>query len=232
MSNNGQEILDKIKEQNIQPKKRWEFLFKNYLLWFIFILSIVFGSLASAVTIFMIRHSVWSNLGPNFDPLHRLWLNLPLFWLIILLLFWLLAWYDFKNTKHGYRYHPALILLFNIFLSVIFGLVVYQVGIGQKLEDSFFRRVPFYQQMFKRGGRMMTEPGNGHLPGVVKYITADKVVVEDFSGRIFEISTSTDQFQVGQRVVLFGHLDSDNNFSCSRINPWFRPHNRPPALFW
>jgi hypothetical protein len=227
MENSGQEILDKIKEQNIQPKKRWEFLFKNYLLWLFFVLAIIFGGLASSATIFIFKHATWVEMVPGFSPLKRLLVNLPLFWLFSLSLFCVLAWYDFKNTKRGYKYHPFIIVLFSVILSVVLGWAIYALGFGQKLEETFFRRVPMYQQMFGRGGRMLVEPGNGHIAGVIQSIDGSKVVVEDFRGRIFALSTTTEKLKIGQRVILFGTLDDDNNFTCDNIQPWFRPNNRP-----
>lgn len=227
MENSSQEILDKIKEQNIQPKKRWEFLFKNYLLWLFFALAIILGGLASSATIFIFKHATWVEAAPGFSPLKRLWVNLPLFWLLSLSLFCVLAWYDFKNTKRGYKYSPIAIVLFSIVLSILLGTAIYSFGFGEKLEETFFRRVPFYQQMFGRGGRMLVEPGNGHIAGVVQSIDGPKVVVEDFRGRIFELSTTTVNLQVGQRVVLFGTLGADNNFICESIRPWFKQNNRP-----
>lgn len=230
VENYGQEILDKIKEQNIQPKKRWEFLFKNYLLWFIFVLAIVLGGFASSATIFIFKHATVVEMAPGFSPLRRLWANLPLFWLLSLSLFSFLAWYDFKNTKRGYKYHPLVIVLFSVILSVLFGVVIYSLGFGQKLEETFFKRVPFYQQMFGRGGRMLVEPDNGHIAGVIQSIEGSKIVVEDFKGRIFEFSTSTEKLHIGQRVVLFGILGADNNFTCDNIQPWFKSRNRPRPL--
>ncbi len=230
MENTGQEILDKIKEQNIQPKKRWEFLFKNYLPWLAFSLAIILGGLAASATIFIFQHATWVEMAPGFSPLKRLWVNLPLFWLLSLSLFSFLTWYDFKNTKRGYKYHPFIIVLCSVILSIVLGVAMYSLGLGQKLEDTFFRRVPFYQQMFGRGGRMLVEPGSGHIAGVIQSIEGSKIIVEDFKGRIFELSTSTAKSQVGQRVVLFGTLGADNNFTCNNIQPWFKPHNRPGPL--
>jgi hypothetical protein len=117
--------------------------------------------------------------------------------------------------------------LFSVILSVVLGWAIYALGFGQKLEETFFRRVPMYQQMFGRGGRMLVEPGNGHIAGVIQSIDGSKVVVEDFRGRIFALSTTTEKLKIGQRVILFGTLDDDNNFTCDNIQPWFRPNNRP-----
>lgn len=231
MENYAKEILDKIKEQNIQPKKRWEFLFKDYLLWLIFIVAIILGGLASSVTIFVFKHVAWLDMAPGFSPLERLWINLPLFWLLSLSLFSLVAWYDFKNTKRGYKYRPIVIVLFSVILSGLLGYIIYFVGFGQKLEETFFRQVPFYKQMFRHGGRMLVEPDKGHLAGVVTVISPDFITVEDFGGRCWSISTSTDSFQVGQRVMLIGHMADDDNFICESIKPWLKNPGPPPMFF-
>lgn len=229
MENSGQEILDKIKEQNIQPIKRWEFLFKNYLLWLAFGLAIIFGGLASSATIFVFQHATWLEMTPGFSPLKRLWVNLPLFWLLSLSLFCLLAWYDFKNTKRGYKYHPAIIVLFSIMLSIVLGVLMHSLGFGQKLEDTFFRRVPIYKQMFRHGGRMLVAPDQGHLAGIITNINSDYITVEDFRGRLWNISTSTNEFQAGQRVMLIGTMLDDDNFICDSIQPWVKKSGPPPA---
>ena len=233
MENYGQEILDKIKEQNIQPKKRWEFLFKNYLLWLFFALAIIFGGLASSATIFIFKHATWVEMAPGFSPLKRLLVNLPVFWLLSLSLFCVLAWYDFKNTKRGYKYHPFIIVLFSVALSVVLGSAMYAMGFGQRLEDTFFRRVPLYKHMFGQGGRMLVEPNKGRLAGIIIDINQDSVVVEDFRGRSWTISTSTSEFQAGQRVVLIGRMMDDDNFLCESIRPWIKQDGppRPPAMF-
>jgi len=228
VENTGQEILDKIKEQNIQPKKRWEFLFKNYLLWFAFGLAIILGGLASSATIFIFQHATWVELAPGFSPLKRLWVNLPLFWLLSLSLFCFLAWYDFKNTKRGYKYQPLIIVLFSIILSIALGVAMYSLGLGQKLEDTFFRRVPFYKQMFRQGGRMLVEPDKGHLAGIITNVGPKTITVEDFLGRSWTISTSTTEFQTGQRVMLIGRMSDDNNFICESIRPWIKRAGPPP----
>ena len=232
MNNTGQEILDKIKEQGIQPKKRWEFLFKDYVRWVFFSLAIILGSLASSVTIFMFKHAAWANNVPNFHPLKRLLIDLPLFWLVSLALFSILAWYDFKSTKRGYKYHPFLIVLLSVVVSIILGLGIYLAGLGEKLEDVFFRRVPFYRQVFRQGGRMFVEPDRGHLAGMIMSIEDDFITVEDFSGQLWQINTSTDQFHIGQRVILIGQM-KDDDFICENIQPWLQPQRRPgrPPMF-
>ena len=233
MENSGQEILDKIKEQNIQPKKRWEFLFKNYLLWLAFGLAIFFGGLASSATIFIFQHATWVEMAPGFSPLKRLWVNLPLFWLLSLSLFCFLAWYDFKNTKRGYKYHPLVIVLFSIVLSMLLGVAMYSLGLGQKLEEAFFRRVPLYKQMFRQGGRMLVEPDKGHLAGIITNVDSSAITVEDFLGRSWIISTSTDEFQIGQRVMLIGQMSDDDHFICENIKPWVqRAGPPPPPMFF
>lgn len=227
MNNTSQEILDKIKEQHIQPKKRWEFLFKNYILWLFFGLAIILGSLASSVTIFMLKHASLVNNIPNFHPLKKILFNLPLFWLVSLALFSLLAWYDFKNTKRGYKYQPIVIVFLSVLISMILGLIIYSAGFGERLESAFFRRVPFYQQVFRQGGRMFVEPDQGHLAGIIMSVEDSFVTVEDFRGHLWKINTSTDKFRPGQRVILIGQME-DENFICESIQPWLRPQ-RPPG---
>ena len=172
-------------------------------------------------------------MAPGFSPLKRLWVNLPLFWLLSLSLFCFLAWYDFKNTKRGYKYHPLVIVLFSIVLSMLLGVAMYSLGLGQKLEEAFFRRVPLYKQMFRQGGRMLVEPDKGHLAGIITNVDSSAITVEDFRGRSWTISTSTNEFQIGQRVMLIGQMSDDDHFICENIKPWVqRAGPPPPPMFF
>ena len=79
--NIAKKVLEQIKSKGILPKPRWRFLLKDYLIWLFFGLTIIVGSLASSIIIFMVRSNDW-------DLYNRLHLpfflkTLPYFWIII-----------------------------------------------------------------------------------------------------------------------------------------------------
>lgn len=223
----GPKILEKIKEGHIKPTPKWEFLLKDYTIWVFFGASILIGSLASSVTIFVLGHSdLPYYLAPN-GLVRKILISLPYFWLAILVIFWLVAFYNLKHTSRGYKYDAFLILLASIMASLVLGFFIYEAGLGEKLEGIFYRQVPFYRQTFERPGRMLLDPDRDVVAGVIVEITDNNISIMDFRGKIWNVSTSTDQFELGQRVYLIGEITPDVGFEGMMIRPWFRPGPSP-----
>lgn len=229
MNEIGQKILDKIKEAHIKPKPKWEFLLKDYVFWFIFVVGIIIGSLAVSVVIFMLNHTDWQYYIVPGSPIQELLIDLPTFWLAILIIFLLVAIYNIKHTKKGYRYNPLFIVLGSIIVSIVIGSGVYAIGGAEQLEDIFYQRFPIYHQIVNQRGRFFSDPDRGRLAGVIVEVTPNTIIVQDFNGRIWQIATSTDQFRPGQRVRLLGQQISEQDFNGQAIRPWFKP-NRPPLI--
>lgn len=230
MNDTGQKILEKIKEEHIKLKPKWEFLLKNYVIWALFVVAIIIGSLAFGVMIFMVFHTDWQYSTGQIGLVRNLLISLPYFWFLILIIFLAIAFYNLKHTKKGYKYNPLLIVSSSILISIIIGSVVYALGGGEKLEDIFYRRVPFYQQIMKFRGRMLLNPERGVIPGVIVEVSQNNIKIRDFRGNIWSITTSTDQFTVGQRIILFGKKISGEKFESNIIRPWFLPHQLPINL--
>ncbi|MFA6255392.1 MAG: hypothetical protein WC675_05195 [Patescibacteria group bacterium] len=223
----GEKILEKIKEGHIKPKPRWEFLLKNYVTWAIFAIAILIGSQATGVMIFMMNHTEWEDYIQQESFPQQILMNLPFFWLVVLIIFIAVAFYNIKHTKQGYKHSPLIIVLLSIIISLAIGTIVYATGGGERLEDIFYRRVGFYQQIMRQSGRMFINPEQGRIAGVIIEITPDSVIVEDFQGNIWKIVTSTENLILGQRVHILGNMLPDQQFETQIIKPHFRPF-RPP----
>jgi heme/copper-type cytochrome/quinol oxidase subunit 2 len=108
----SQKVLETIKDKHLKPKPKWEFMLKNYIIWILSITSLVVGSFAFAVIIYMVRNSNWDlyqNLSGNL--LGLILASLPYFWFIFLIIFILISYYNFRHTKSGYRYKFYLIVV-------------------------------------------------------------------------------------------------------------------------
>src|SRR5665648_1197459 len=83
MKNISNEVLKKIKDNNIKPKPRWYFITKNYFIWLIFGISIILGSFAFSMVLFIIKQLDWDiyhYIGESF--LKTVFVSLPYLWLI------------------------------------------------------------------------------------------------------------------------------------------------------
>ncbi|MCK5767319.1 MAG: hypothetical protein KAH35_02955, partial [Candidatus Atribacteria bacterium] len=129
MKNISEEIFKKIKKENIKPKSYRYFATKNYFIWFLFGISIILGSFAFSMILFMFRQLDWDiyhYLGNSF--LKTVFISLPYLWLIFLILFLGIAYYNFIHTKRGYRFRFITILVTSLIISTLLGTALYFNG--------------------------------------------------------------------------------------------------------
>ena len=99
MKNLEEKIINLIKNKKIQPEPKWKFLIKNYSWWLAGIISIIIGSISSAVVFYMLFNNDWDIYQKTGSSLLSfILISLPYFWLICLIIFILLADYYLKNT--------------------------------------------------------------------------------------------------------------------------------------
>ena len=104
-------ILERIKEDNLKPKPKWTFLFKDSVIWFFGALSLVFGALGVSVIIYLLKNNDWSlynKLSGSF--LEFILLTMPYFWILFLAIFILVIKYNIQHTKKGYKYSLPIIV--------------------------------------------------------------------------------------------------------------------------
>ena len=81
----SRDVLKTIEEKHIKPKPRWTFLLKDYAIWILGAFSLIVGSLAFSVIIYMLKNNDWevyrhlSGSLPGFVVI-----TMPYFWLIFL----------------------------------------------------------------------------------------------------------------------------------------------------
>jgi hypothetical protein len=220
----GQKVLDTIKDKHIKPKSHWEFLIKDSAVWILFGLSIFVGSLASSVIIFLLRHDP-SSTALAIHPLKDLMLKIPYFWIIILLMFLLVSFYNAKHTKHGYRYNSYLIILISILLSLIAGIGIYMTRGAEKIENSFYHKVPGYRQITDQRGKMFINPEDGMIAGHIISIKDDIIHIQCFDKKVWTVVLPSDiSFDVatGMRLRIMGELLDEEHFEADEFIPWFR----------
>jgi len=221
-------IINKIKKEKISPAPKWIFLAKDYSIWTLFIMAIIIGGLAFAVILFLLTNNDWDiykHLDKSFGE--YLLLSLPYFWIIFLGLFSIVALYNYKYTKKGYRRSPHLIVGVNILASVIIGTVFFYAGLGLKIENIFADNFPYYRNFTQHKLNVWNNPERGLLSGVItKADNKDSFILKDFKGRMWEIQAGGAFwgrrviFQKGERIKIIGKKKSNSIFSARQIRPW------------
>ena len=246
MNNNlGEKIIAVIREKGINPKPKWTFLFKDYLVWLACFLCLLIGGFAFAVIIYMCRYNnweVWRYVHESF--LAFILATLPYFWLIFLVLFVFLVYYNFKHTKKGYHYQVLTVAAVSVGVSMILGVLFYNFGAGETIDDVLGQSVPFYRDYFNKANqhlRIWSRPEKGLLSGVVVSLEEDRIfILRDFGQIIWEVNAQDAIIRPrtviapGERLRIIGLAQPTNIFIAAQIMPMFpeirRPEQYPPVI--
>ena len=71
--------------------------------------------------------------------------TIPLFWLLLLVLFTISAWFNYKRTTGAYRQENAIIVLASILFSLLIGLLIFRVGLTQQMDNMMKTYLPLYR---------------------------------------------------------------------------------------
>ena len=221
-------ILKKIKNENLKPKPKWEFLLKNYIFWGAFIISIVIGRLVASVAIFRIINNDWDIAGRlGHNPVTFGFKTMPFFWLIILAIFIFIAYYNFKHTKKGYKFQLPLTIAASIIASIVLGFAFFGAGIAKQMDEQALRRIPFYQSLnFDNRMEMWAQTDKGVLAGEITKITRGSIEIESLEGGRWTVNTIAvpehllASLEEGMVVGVIGEKEEKGVFSAEKIRPW------------
>jgi len=136
-------IIERLDAEKIAPLPRLRFLLLRGLFWLFAILSVVIGGLAIGTIFFLLTDLYASGfLGIPHDVVELL-LMVPYLWLVVFILFVLVARISLKYTKKGYKYRLSYILSISIASSIILGSIFFLAGIG-RVTHEFLNNFPLY----------------------------------------------------------------------------------------
>lgn len=229
MKNISNEVLKKIKDNNIKPKPRWYFITKNYFIWLLFGISIILGSFAFSMVLFITKQLDWDiyhYIGESF--LKTVFVSLPYLWLIFLILFIGVAYYNFIHTKRGYRFKFISILLISLIISVTLGTGLYFNGFSERLENVFSEKIPYYNRLVYTCEKQWMQPERGLLAGTIMKIELpeNNFILKDLNNNKWKIKANRAIWKgkltptPGLKIKLIGKLMDDNTFEATEIRTW------------
>jgi len=128
-------VLETIEKEKISPITKRHFLMRECSIWGVALVSLVVGSLAFAVVLYMIINNDWDVYENINDSLIEfIILSLPYFWLLLVSLFIITVEYYLKHTKKGYRYQIHTIIFVSVAGSVVLGTLFYNIGLGRAID--------------------------------------------------------------------------------------------------
>lgn len=214
-------ILQKIQDDSVIQKPKWNFVLKNTIFWVVFVLSIFLGGKSIGIIIeslTSVDHEVLRNLGFNGPMI--LWLMLPTVWVLSMLAFVGLAVWGAHHTSRGYKIPVVSLLLLNLIGSGILGVVSYTTHASQQVDEFLSHKVGMYKGVEGRMDRIMNKPPKNSIAGTV--LTIDKenksLTIEDLKYKeIWMVDyanmrdeTMAQNIEVGTRIMLRGRPDKEN----------------------
>jgi hypothetical protein len=225
----SENIISKIEEKNLKPKPRWEFVFKNYFLWIIGVLSLLFGALSFSLIIYLFnsKGTVFSDkFGAS--SLEIFLVVIPIFWLAFLALFIFLFYLNLKKTKRAYKYSPFLILIIGLIFSIVLGISFYALGFSKKLDSVLGRNINpvVYGRFMNPQLAFWSEPEKGRLSGVVSELRDHEsfYLVDKDSKEWLVVYKNLPpsnilRIEKGLTIRSFGEKIADEQFNAIRIMP-------------
>jgi len=228
--NIGQNVLRVLREKRIRPKPRWEFLLKDYIIWGAGIISVLVGALSFAVILYMVVNNDWDIYQYTTNSLAGyIFSTLPYYWLLFLSIFIILAYFNIRRTKKGYKYGLSLIIIASIGASVILGTVFYGVGLGRAIDNEFSQRIPIYQKFIQRNPKLWLKPGRGIIAGeVIDVMDEYNFRLKDLKENNWQVNSESVRYKlmldiaIGDKIIVIGSKLTDNEFKAMMIRPWDR----------
>ncbi len=144
----SQNVLKSIKTKGIKPKPKWEFLLKNWIFWILGILTIILGAVSLGITVFLLTATKWELRHELDSSLFSFTLDaLPYFWIVLLILMTIVAHYNIRHTRKGYKLKTSHLTAGIILISLISGLVFFSTGTAKQIEEQMQRRMPPYKKI-------------------------------------------------------------------------------------
>lgn len=236
----GERILQRIKSENIAPTPRWHFIFSECVMWALWLSSILIGAAAVAVMLYVAIFASFSLYEATHDSVTTFILEVvPVMWVGTFVVMALLAYFNLRHTRRGYRYPVWLLMVSSVVLSVFGGIALHTIGAGQTIDRMVHLTMPMYPSYEERERRWWNRPQQGLLVGrvatdTVALATSSVPIIDQFDRPWTVITDELPAPEItrlvsGDWVKIVGVMSSttlDQFFGCG-VLPWMAGKSMP-----
>jgi hypothetical protein len=230
MSEVTKKILDTIKGKNIKPKPRWHFIMRQVLIWFTSLLSIVVGSFAFSVILFRMVNNDWEVLKfINRSPVAHALNTLPYIWIVLLILFIALAYYNARHTKGAYKYQAYWFIVGSVVISIAVGGIFYAFGIGPRIHYAV-EKIPFIKELMYDRDKIWMNADDGFIAGEVTEMLSGVGMfqLEDLDNKLWVVRPGDEYYpppqhfiiEKGVMVRICGEKIDEDLFEAIKVMPY------------
>jgi len=230
-NNTVKHILERIEKENLQPKAKWRFVAEHTLLWVPGIMATVLGGFAVSIIIFDISHAGWEYWGITHRNLGSFFADsLPYLWILILIIFLIVAIWRFKKTDKGYKYSAIVLVGSSVLISLMLGIGGFAFGIGEKL-DRGLSGLPIHKGVEGRDISLWVNPEDGRLAGLISDLYSGGLEIYDFDGQVWQVKFGDEGMSdlpflsLNKKIRIVGFVDGNNQkeFTACILFPFEKP---------
>lgn len=219
-------VIDKIREDDISPRPKYLFGLRNATMWVIASLATLVGILSVSLITYNLTSQDWdiySHLNESF--LGFLVSTLPYLWIVLMIIMLAIAILNVEHSKKGYKYPPILVVIISLAATLVIGLSVQAFGGGKTLDDFLGKELSSYQTVESQREAVWNQPSKGLFSGTIKSVDNKVITIEDSAGKLWQVDYSDAtirgnlELSAGTRVKIIGQF-SDNIITASEIRPW------------
>ncbi|HOI59872.1 MAG TPA: hypothetical protein PKU93_00950 [Candidatus Pacearchaeota archaeon] len=219
MTNLDKQILDQIKD--LKPIAKWKFLFKNYLIWSLGILFLIFSSFACALLLYLVINNDWEHSKLIAGSFWDYWIaSFPHIWFVFTVVFLIISYQNFKHTEKGYRIRHRKLITINILTILFLAFVFCSFGLGNAIDAIDLEQ----SKIFNQRKVLWINPDKGFLAGEVIEKNEDSLKLIDFEGKLWTIDVIEANITpyTEEGVKILGNQVSEDTFKAKEVLPWSR----------
>lgn len=221
----SQDVLKKIKEENISPKSYFQVYWKNYVFWIAWGVIMIFGAISFSMlllNVLDIRPEFLRVLGVG-HYLRLLMETAPYLWIILVFIAVGTGYFAMRKTRTGYRYNM-------IFITTIIVLMISMLGVLlhlSKFDRHVGERMTHNQRISEIGfpaRERLSRPGDGTIGGRIISISEGEIIIENLQGNTWTIlynkKTKIDlrkKIEVGMHIAVIGKKIDKGIFKADSI---------------
>jgi hypothetical protein len=184
-------ILERIKEERVVPRPRWEYALANLMFWTLWVCCTLAGAAAVAAATFVFANAGWEFRNVAYPDTWNFLLDaMPLLWISALIVLMLAAYENLRQTSLGYRYPMIAVVGLSVIGSIILGGALYTVGVGERVEEQVGGMIPMHRPIIARERVVWINPNRGLLAGEVHDIDPQQnmFMLRTFDGKDWTVS--------------------------------------------